>query len=203
MSQTWGEHHSHLRRRLWHCDQEHKLHLSPSIGFSLGRGVTPATGTLQRGLCTNPEFPLGLGRLSPKDPFHILPAGCESQGSVLLLGPRVRKSWSKYGLLTEGRLALVIITVPEVSDWERNTPHPLGRYLTGHFRSQLTLLPHRLHCASSLSRVWLFATPWTVARQVSLIMGFSRQEDWSGLPCPPPEDLPNHHLQMIKVKLKR
>ena len=34
-------------------------------------------------------------------------------------------------------------------------------------------------------------TPWTVARQASLSMGFSRQEYWSGLPCPPPEDLPH------------
>ena len=33
----------------------------------------------------------------------------------------------------------------------------------------------------------LFATPWTVARQAPL----SRQEYWSGLPCPPPGDLPN------------
>ena len=33
-----------------------------------------------------------------------------------------------------------------------------------------------------LSRVWLFATPWTVARQAPLSMGFSRQEYWSGLP---------------------
>ena len=31
-----------------------------------------------------------------------------------------------------------------------------------------------------------FATPWTVARQAPLSMGFSRQEHWSGLPCPPP-----------------
>ena len=34
-------------------------------------------------------------------------------------------------------------------------------------------------------------TPWTVARQAPLTMGFSRQEYWSGLPCPPPEDLPD------------
>ena len=33
--------------------------------------------------------------------------------------------------------------------------------------------------------------PWTVARQAPLSMGFSRQEYWSGLPCPPPGDLPN------------
>ena len=43
----------------------------------------------------------------------------------------------------------------------------------------------------SLSHVWLFATPWTVGRQAPLSMGFSRQEYWSGLPCPPPGDLPH------------
>ena len=37
----------------------------------------------------------------------------------------------------------------------------------------------------------LFATPWTVACQAPLFMGFSRQEYWSGLPCPPPGDPPN------------
>ena len=35
------------------------------------------------------------------------------------------------------------------------------------------------------------ATPWTVAFQASLSMGFSRQEYWSGLPLPSPGDLPN------------
>ena len=42
----------------------------------------------------------------------------------------------------------------------------------------------------SLSRVRLFATPWTVAYQAPLCMGFSRQEYWSGLPFPSPRDLP-------------
>ena len=37
-------------------------------------------------------------------------------------------------------------------------------------------------CAQSLSRVWLFVTPWTVARLAPLSMEFSRQECWSGLP---------------------
>ena len=40
-----------------------------------------------------------------------------------------------------------------------------------------------------LSWVQLFATPWTVAHQASLSMGFSRQEYWSGLPFSPPGDL--------------
>ena len=43
----------------------------------------------------------------------------------------------------------------------------------------------------SLSRVRLFATPWTVAYQAPPSMGFSRQECWSGLPFPSPGDLPN------------
>ena len=37
----------------------------------------------------------------------------------------------------------------------------------------------------------LVAIPWTVARQVPLSMGFSKQKYWSGLPFPPPRDLPN------------
>ena len=41
--------------------------------------------------------------------------------------------------------------------------------------------------AKSLSRVWLFATPWTAAYQAPLSMRFSRQEYWSGVPLPSPE----------------
>ena len=44
---------------------------------------------------------------------------------------------------------------------------------------------------SRFSHVWLFATLWTVAHQAPLSKGLSRQEYWSGLPCPPLEDLPN------------
>ena len=40
----------------------------------------------------------------------------------------------------------------------------------------------------SLSRVWLFMTPWTVAYQAPPFMGFSRQEYWSGLPLPSPSE---------------
>ena len=43
----------------------------------------------------------------------------------------------------------------------------------------------------SLSRVRLFATPWTVAYQAPPSMGFSRQEYWSGLPFPSPGHLPD------------
>ena len=40
----------------------------------------------------------------------------------------------------------------------------------------------------SLSRVWLFATPWTAAYQAPPSMGFSRQEYWSGVPSPSPSE---------------
>ena len=43
----------------------------------------------------------------------------------------------------------------------------------------------------SLSRIWLFATPWTAAHQAPLTVGFPRQEYWSGLLCPPPGNLPD------------
>ena len=42
----------------------------------------------------------------------------------------------------------------------------------------------------SFSRVWLLSTPWIVAHQAPLSMGYSRQEYWSGLPFPSPGDLP-------------
>ena len=51
-------------------------------------------------------------------------------------------------------------------------------------------------CVCVLSRVWLFATPWTVAHQAPLSMEFSRQEYWSGLPFPPLRDLPNPDIKL-------
>ena len=47
----------------------------------------------------------------------------------------------------------------------------------------------------SLSRGRLCATPWTVAYNAPPSMGFSRQEYWSGVPCPSPEDLPNPGIE--------
>ena len=47
---------------------------------------------------------------------------------------------------------------------------------------------------SHFSHVPLFVTLWTLACQAPLSMGFSRQEYWSGLPCPPPGHLPNPRI---------
>ena len=50
---------------------------------------------------------------------------------------------------------------------------------------------------SPFSRSQLLATPWTVAFQAPLSMRFSRQEYWSGLPCPPPGDLPGPGIESV------
>ena len=53
-------------------------------------------------------------------------------------------------------------------------------------------------CVRSLfSHLQLFATPWTVAHQVPLSMGFSRQEHWSGLPFPSPNDNIGPHKKPV------
>ena len=49
--------------------------------------------------------------------------------------------------------------------------------------------------ACRFSHVWLCASPWTVACQAALSMGFSRQEYWTGLPCPSPGDLPKQGME--------
>ena len=66
-----------------------------------------------------------------------------------------------------------------------------------------TVLPYSLYSqkerkrkVKSFSHVWLFATPWTVAYQASLSMGFSRQEYWSGLPFPSPGYLPDPGIEL-------
>ena len=53
----------------------------------------------------------------------------------------------------------------------------------------------------SVSRIQLFAAPWTVASQALLSIGFFRQDYWSGLPFPPPEDLPNPGSKLCVLRL--
>ena len=50
-------------------------------------------------------------------------------------------------------------------------------------------------CAQLLSCIQLFATPWIVACQAPLSMGFSGQEYWNRLPFPSPGDLPDPEIE--------
>ena len=58
-----------------------------------------------------------------------------------------------------------------------------------------------IHKHSALSHVRFFVIPWTVTRQAPLSMGFSRQEHWSGLPCPSPGNLPNPGIKPRSLAL--
>ena len=88
---------------------------------------------------------------------------------------------------------------------QRKKTNTTTKTFTSYFRTQNILkfccqIIHGHHCttenihvlcAKSLSRVWLFVTLRTIDRQAPLPMGFSRHEQWGGLPCPPPGDLPD------------
>ena len=50
-----------------------------------------------------------------------------------------------------------------------------------------------------LSPVQLFVTPWTAAHQALVSVEFSNQEYWSGLPFPPPGDLPNPGIEPVSL----
>ena len=50
-----------------------------------------------------------------------------------------------------------------------------------------------------VSCILLFVTPWTVARQAPLSMGFSRQQYWSGLLFPTPGDLPDPGMEPVSL----
>ena len=61
---------------------------------------------------------------------------------------------------------------------------------------------HHICKLSDFSRVWLFATPGTIAHQALLSMGFSWQGYWCGLPCPPPGDLPDPGFKPVSPALQ-
>ena len=85
-------------------------------------------------------------------------------------------------------------------DLEARDGRELGAGVCAHTAESLcctaeTHTPLWSNCAlvdvQSFSRVWLCATPWTVAHQAPLSMGLSRQEDWRGLPFPSLGDRPD------------
>ena len=61
-------------------------------------------------------------------------------------------------------------------------------------------MPYMCTCMlTHFSHVRLFETPWTIAPQAPLSIEFSRQESWSGLPCPPPCDLPDPGIKLLSL----
>ena len=81
--------------------------------------------------------------------------------------------------------------------------HSLRDILSSSDSPLLWSTPWAMSCidwAQSLDRVRLFATPWTVAHQAPLFMGFSRQEYWSSLPFPSSGDLPNPGIEPTSLR---
>ena len=74
-----------------------------------------------------------------------------------------------------------------------------GTHSDTHTHITITAASPHVH-AKLLSHVQLFATPWTVASQALLSMGFSRQEYWHELPSPPPGDLPDPGIKPVSLK---
>ena len=99
-------------------------------------------------------------------------------------------TWILIYLLVSGTLSLYFIF------WGIPT-HLLGLWIEtacpGHHRDW------NVH-AHLLQSCWPFATLWTVAHQAPLSMRISRQESWSGLPCPPPGDLPSLGIKPVPLK---
>ena len=93
-------------------------------------------------------------------------------------------NWTQYSAWTsvDGTYWLLIIFC-----WRRN---PEQRW---YYRGQANN-ESKWKCRS-FSCVWLFVTPWTIAHQTPLSVEFSRQEYWSGLPFPSPEDLPHPGIE--------
>ena len=86
---------------------------------------------------------------------------------------------------------------------EQQNPSNRSRSHASPTMKQRGLETHTLPCELSKKRYILEnsknqprpATPWTVAHQAPLTLGFSRQAYWSGLPCPPPGDLPDPGME--------
>ena len=81
-----------------------------------------------------------------------------------------------------------------------------------HVKKLILILPYshsytRFVCVcvgvlSHFSHIQLFATLWSVVHQAPLPIGFPRKEDWNGLPCPPPEDLPDSVIKSMSPALQ-
>ena len=126
----------------------------------------------------------------------------KSESQVLTLIGKVRKTSLQIGamdVMGEGTMGMVF-QLGRKNKW-RGRPTSLVnscrllflKYPLTFCHIWLFSLPlpiSSLHICHVLSCVWHFETPWTVVHQAPLSIEFSRQEYWSGLPFPPPADLP-------------
>ena len=104
------------------------------------------------------------------------------------------RSWWKFLLII--RSLRTLCTFTEEQQWTRSWLCDIQSSLDkAHVELPAFLNRMKVKVLVCLSHVQLFSTPWTVAHQTPLSMGFSTQKYWSGLPCPPPGDLPDSRIE--------
>ena len=124
-----------------------------------------------------------------------------------------RLSWSQMVLVTWVPPLRVNTWVALHESFHFTEPHLFNRnsttYCLGSPKDSLDHVKIQKHNRCSVysesvshSVVPIFATPWTVAHQAPLSIGFSRQEYWSGLPFPSPGDLPNPGIEPRSLTLQ-
>ena len=88
----------------------------------------------------------------------------------------------------------------EIQPWSSRYGLFISRFIYS-FNQYTLLITYYVHTymLSCFSHVWLFATLWTIVHQAPLSMGFSTQEYWSGLLCPPPRDLPHPGIEPVSL----
>ena len=127
--------------------------------------------------------------ITPVDEIWLSGNWCQAGFSIV---SRKLYVWAMISLCTK------FYTLPNIL--KRSIPWQDRPLITSHFhfifnhRQPVIILLEKRKCLL-LSHVQLFATPWTVACQVPLSIEVPRQEYWSGLPFPPPGDLPYPEIQ--------
>ena len=129
-------------------------------------------------------------------PTEILTATSVSLGFVEFCPPHWGFALKKCSVNT---WKSVLCSLETAQSWgSRSASHLTSRCIC-HCRSSSISAPcpHPpwITMLSLISHVRLCVTPWTIVCKAPLSMGFSRQEYWSGLPCPPPGDLPDTGIE--------
>ena len=141
-------------------------------------------------------------RFSRQEYWSGLP--CPPPGDLLNPGAELRSpTWQGGSLPTEPpgsprRLDWITYLFSRGSSPPRDRTHTscIGRWILCHWATwEIPDFTMHVCLLSGFSHIRFCASLWTVACQAPLSMGFSRQEYWSGLPCPPPGDLPNSGIK--------
>ena len=132
-------------------------------------------------------------------PLFCLSPSCLSLGFLLFFSPSSLQPWNTEFLLLDTSPFPFLTLHPSLTPI-RLVPIPhfcRGAVVNPGWRFFSLAVLTFCVLAQSCSRVWLFATPWTVACQAPLSMRVSRQEYWSGLLSPPPRELPDSGLEAV------